>query len=226
MTKRLDGKCVLIIPDIHTNFIDAEEIIDKEKPDKTLFLGDYFDSFTDSIEITYQVAEWLKESLEKKDRVHLLGNHDLSYLNQNFLCAGFSQGKLYAIKKSGVDLNKLKHYWWVDDWLCTHAGLSNSFFNAYRDEDEDVINFLMRYEQEQKERLYDRSDFRGGRNAYGGILWCDWNEFEPITNIKQIFGHTNGRNVRNVNDNYCIDTGGRNYAIYENNEIKIKESRT
>ena len=53
----------VIIPDIHTKFFEAENIIDFEQPDKIVFLGDYFDGFNDSLEKTQQVALWLKESI-------------------------------------------------------------------------------------------------------------------------------------------------------------------
>src|SRR3990167_9857683 len=112
----------VIIPDIHTKFFEAENIIDFEQPDKIVFLGDYFDAFDDSLEKTQQVTLWLKESMEKENRVHLLGNHDLSYMgNPDFRCSGFSEGKLYVIKKVDVDLTKLKLFYYVDGWLCTHA---------------------------------------------------------------------------------------------------------
>ena len=42
----------LIIPDIHTRFDVAESFIDKERPDNVVFLGDYFDTFDDTLEIT------------------------------------------------------------------------------------------------------------------------------------------------------------------------------
>ncbi len=215
------GKKTVIIPDIHTNFVDAEIIIEKEKPDKVVFLGDYFDDFDDTLEITEQTALWLKDSLEKPGRVHLLGNHDLSYINTSYRCSGFSEGKLYAIKKSGVDLTKLKHFAWVDHWLCTHAGLSDTFYKM-QGEHVAIENLLDVYPKDYTSKLYDCSYFRGGSDPASGILWCDYSEFVDIPYLKQIFGHTKANHVRQTENHICLDTGLHHYAVYKNNKMKVK----
>lgn len=215
---------ILVIPDIHTRFDIAESIIKKENPDNIVFLGDYFDSYDDNLEIIQQTGLWLKKSLKRKNRLHLLGNHDLAYLDQNFLCSGFEEAKLWAIRNSKVDLTKLEHYCWVGDWLCTHAGLSYEFYQAYAQSGQNVNDFLETYskDSELRPRLYDCSSSRGGRNAYSGIVWCDYGEFKDIPDLKQIFGHTKG-DLRQTENHICIDTGLRNYAIY-NGEMKVKEN--
>ena len=139
--KCLGGK-ILIIPDIHNKYDIAESIIHKENPDNVVFLGDYFDSFYDTLEKTEQTAEWLKDSLQKENRIHLLGNHDLSYLDSNYHCSGFSENKLFTIKKTSVNLTKLQHYCWVGDWLCTHAGLTRDFFSVYNHKNLFIGEFL------------------------------------------------------------------------------------
>jgi len=212
---------ILVIPDIHNKWFQAEEIINKEKPDKVVFLGDYFDDFDDTLEITEQTAEWLKKSLTNPDRIHLLGNHDLSYLNPEYKCSGYSEGKLFVIKKVGVDLSKLQHYCWVGDWLCTHAGLSNEFFKEYNSSGFDVNNFLhqMTSDPQKRYKLYAVSSNRGGTWPYAGPLWCDYDEFVDIPNVKQIFGHTNGE-LRQTENHICIDTWLKYYGVYED-ELKI-----
>lgn len=221
---------ITIIPDIHTRFAEAEAIIDKESPTKVIFLGDYFDAFDDSLEIIHEVGVWLKESMTKPDRIHLLGNHDLAYLDENYPCSGFSQGKLWAIHNSGVKLSKLEYYCWAGDWLCTHSGLSNDFYNAYKKGNETVDNFLQRYSSDDqlKSRLYDCSPNRGGRDAFSGIVWCDFGEFNNIPNVKQIFGHTKGNVVRTIwnekekSQGICLDTALHNYAVLEDNKMEIR----
>lgn len=213
----------LVIPDIHTRIGIAEKIIEKENPYRTVFLGDYFDSLDDSLEITHQVGEWLKESMTFSDRIHLLGNHDLSYLNENHRCSGFSEGKLWVIKNTRVDLSQLKHYYMIGNILMTHAGLSNEFYNAYNHNDRMVGSFLDNMVRTNKERLYDCSRLRGGIDDIAGIVWSDWEEFTPIEGVRQIFGHTNNNMVRSIGENYCIDTFGTSYAIInDKQEIEIK----
>lgn len=232
---------ILIIPDIHTGFVRAEAIISNVDHDKVIFLGDYFDHFYDTLEETEQVAQWLKNSMKQKNRVHLLGNHDLAYLNQNYICSGFTTQKLAVIQKVGVDLSKLLLYCWLGDWLCTHAGLSNDFYRyntfcpSIIDDDEtvNVNSFLEKMIESDKEKLYDVSAYRGGRSKYAGILWCDYKEFKDIDHIKQIFGHTKGDVVRHHHnlvkdsEHYCIDTGLKHYALYNSktNELTVNESK-
>jgi len=219
----------LIIPDIHTRFDKAEAIISSIDHDNIVFLGDYFDEFYDTLAQNQQAAHWLKESMKKKDRIHLLGNHDLAYMDQDHRCSGFTENKLVAIESSGVDLTKLQHYCWVGDWLCTHAGLSNNFYKYNQkcpspiDKDEcvNVNNFLHNMEDEDKDLLYNVSIHRGGRSKFGGILWCDYDEFIDIDHIKQIFGHTKSNEVRQRQDpmhdseHYCIDTGLKHFALHD-----------
>jgi len=220
----------LIIPDIHTRFDVAESFIDKERPDDVVFLGDYFDTFDDTLEITEKTALWLKDSLKKRNRIHLLGNHDLSYKDTRFACSGFSEEKLIILKKVKMDLTKLQHYCWVGDWLCTHAGLSNEFYQAYKNnEDESVNDFLSRHcsDPQLQLRLYDCGPSRGGQDDYGGIVWCDYFDFIDIPKTKQIFGHTRRVGLIQTENHICLDSGLQNYAIYDNTsdgKLTIKSS--
>lgn len=209
---------ILIIPDIHNKWFEAEQIIEKENPNKVVFLGDYFDDYNDTMEDAEQTAQWLKESLRNPKRTHLLGNHDLAYVNQSYPCAGFEQGKLYAIKSTGVNLNLLKNYCYVGDWLCTHAGLSYDFYKAYATSGMSVNDLL---ETAEDFRLYGCSPNRGGRDAFGGIVWCDYDEFVDIPDQKQIFGHTHGE-LRQTENHICIDTWLKYYATYNTKTDKMR----
>ena len=126
---------IILIPDIHNDYFTAEKIIKKENPCNVIFLGDYFDDFDDTVQDAINTAKWLKKSLKQKNRVHLIGNHDLSYMtdNPNLKCMGYRTDKHKAIKKYDVDWDKLlMHYWINDEWLCTHAGFSNDFLKQQR----------------------------------------------------------------------------------------------
>lgn len=214
---------VLILPDIHNRINEAQQIIDRENIENIVFLGDYFDSFNDTLEITQQTSYWLKDSMKDKNRIHLLGNHDLPYINPEFICSGYSEGKRWAINSTGVDLSKLKHYCYVEDWLCTHAGLSYDFYKAFATSGMNVNDLLETYSNDDElvQRLYQCSPMRGGHDGIPGIIWCDWDEFEPIPDQKQIFGHTHG-DVRTKGYNICIDTWLHFYGIYEDGKMRIK----
>ncbi len=216
----------LILPDVHNRIGLAEQIISYTPCDRIVFLGDYFDDFNDSPMIAHQVAIWLKGSLGK-GRTHLMGNHDLGYAtNGQQACAGWNSAKQLFVNRAKVNWAQLRESYYVGGWLCTHAGLSNGFYEAYKKEGEYVTSFISRYKTNQKQRLWDCSPARGGRNAYSGIIWCDYDEFEPIPNQKQIFGHTASGKPRYRNpSNICLDTFSMYYAVHYSvdDKIRIKE---
>lgn len=217
----------LIIPDIHTRFDIAESIIDKENPDKIVFLGDYFDNWDDSPEIAHQVALWLKESLKDPKRTHLIGNHDISYItNGSNPCSGWNGAKQMFINRVKINWKSLQYYTFVDDWICTHAGVSKEFYDAFNVNDLNVKNFLLFMKEKYDYRLHMCSYTRGGNDSYPGILWCDYGEFIDIPNTKQIFGHTKGpvRRLEHKNisaEHICLDSALHDYAIYENGKMEI-----
>ena len=234
----------VIIPDIHNKFSKAEDIICKENPDKVVFLGDYFDDFRDDVYAAKKTAEWLVWSLGHQNRTHLIGNHDLQYMSndQRCRCTGYASDKHDAIKKYKIDWSKLCLYLWVGGnnvWLCTHAGLSNTFF-VYMCRDSGMCKIQDVLEQSKKDFVhidnkqvhkpfFQVGEARGGlKGEVGGVIWCDYNyEFVDIPSIKQIFGHTRDSTVRhNITkegaEHYCIDTVLRNYAVYQDDKLIIK----
>ena len=229
----------IIIPDIHNDYLTAEKIIKKESPDEIIFLGDYFDDFDDTVNDANNTAKWLKKSLQQKNRIHIIGNHDLSYItdNPNLKCAGYRTDKHKEIKKHNIDWNKLKMHYWLDDkWLCTHAGFSNDFFKQQCIKKLDSIQKVLDLSKKDLDKIddgnYAHSFFqvgfsRGGSNDVGGPLWCDYDEFVDIPGINQIFGHTPDHAVRSCktknSEHYCIDTKLKHYAIYQKNKIMIVE---
>ena len=120
-------KC-LIVPDIHNHHVIAERIIEAIKPDKTIFLGDYFDDFNDTYAHICATAEWFRWSVDQKDRIHLVGNHDIHYWfsqNSGVRCSGYDQGKSVAINDfvKPEHWNKLQFFFVLDDWFITHGGI-------------------------------------------------------------------------------------------------------
>lgn len=224
----------LIIPDMHNKTAEAEHVIQKENPERTIFLGDYFDSFGEGIEFAHETAIWLRSSLQKPDRVHLIGNHDLSYVgNGLFPCSGFDSFKMWAIGRilGKEDWSKMVFHVWLDDWLCTHAGVSRQFFDNYS-LGRDIRTFMKEEELEATKSIQSGSyhpffhctKTRGGFDRYPGILWCDYDEFEDMTGIKQIFGHTPDSKVRKSGNHICLDAHLVYYGVYENKEMVIRRS--
>ena len=227
----------LIISDIHDKFEIAEKIIQKENPNQVIFLGDYFDSIRGTAQDAVNTAKWLVKSLKIKNRIHMVGNHDLSYMTDNpkLKCSGYSQAKYDLINYESVPWTNLKLYHWLDDrWLCTHAGLSDSFVKQYRSKNSNSIQQVLDISKKDLEHIDDFGyghaffqvgTFRGGSSMVGGPLWCDYDEFVPVPGINQIFGHTRSSLVRhecaNDSEHYCLDTGLDHYAIYQNGTMQI-----
>jgi|APSaa5957512535_1039671.scaffolds.fasta_scaffold08481_4 hypothetical protein len=150
----------VIIPDIHNDYLTAEKIIKNENPDKTIFLGDYFDDFDDTIQDAINTAKWLVQSLKQENRIHLIGNHDLSYMtdNPNLKCAGYRTDKHKAIKECDINWNKLKMYYFIDGkWLCTHAGFSNDFFKQLQTKKSDSVQKILDFSKKNLDKIDDEN---------------------------------------------------------------------
>lgn len=197
---------VLIIPDVHHRTGFVEHAIKTTEHDTIVFLGDYFDNFDDDSIDVKNTCEWLMDSVNKPNRIHLMGNHDIHYLydDPGFRCSGYQQWKHFIIRDTiPHDLkNKIKPYHFLNDnTLLSHAGLhkcwipenikkliySNSPFR------EELSNYL---DQEfikgfrHQSWIFNAGKSRGGYQRVGGLIWCDFREFHPVLGLNQIFGHT------------------------------------
>lgn len=229
----------LIIPDIHTDYVAAEKIIERNKDcDKIIFLGDYFDQFYDNASINLGVANWLKYSIGNPNRIHLFGNHDTPYAFgfKLFLCSGNTEEKFRAINSvmTKTDWKQLRFYYVDQGWIFTHAGIHKNYLKCNKI----VLNTLLnidRFMARESRQFYSylakgfRHWFgncgraRYGRDGIGGITWLDWNmEFQPVKGIRQCVGHTPMDEPQWVGENVCLDTKLRHYGILQGGEITVK----
>lgn len=120
----------LVIGDIHGKTI-WKDIIDKENPDKVIFLGDYVSTHED--ESAEQQITNLDSILEYKinnpDIVILLrGNHCMQHLGYSWAeCSGWNQKVYEMMKLRKDDYLNLTQWVYIDDNLKTifsHAGVS------------------------------------------------------------------------------------------------------
>ena len=218
-------KTWLIIPDIHNKYELAEKIISLENPDKVIFLGDYFDDFYDTVNDASDVASWLKESMSKPDRIHLLGNHDLSYATRNPMlkCGGHTWEKHDRIESYSINWNKLRLFYYVTadkKWLLTHAGISSRFLTQISQNLDTCLEKLKLDTNNADAPLFQVGKCRKGRYNVGGPLWCDYRyDYSDIAGINQIFGHTEqqsfkyGKNEALNSEHYCIDTKLSHYIV-------------
>ncbi len=232
----------LIFADLHEpddNVIGRiEAVIADDKPDRVVFLGDYFDRFDDeSVEGIRRTAEWLRESLCDPRRTHLFGNHDLPYFFRSDAasCPGWSVEKQSEFDRIlGAEFApQFAFFAMIDGWLLTHAGLAAKWVpEVVRDSshhvgkwlDKESANARMSYFFGAGHWFSARGVERGGYCDAGGILWCDFCEKKWAG--RQIFGHTPGHVPRAVGASICLDTniGGKAdwYALIEGGELVAK----
>ena len=126
---------ILVLGDIHGRVI-WKDIIEKEVPDLTIFLGDYVSSH-DKIVANLQLQN-LKEILNfkesNKDKVILLrGNHDLQHLGYSWAeCSGFNKNVFQEMMKPKFRERFLKDSQWVfriENIIFSHAGISQNWFD-------------------------------------------------------------------------------------------------
>lgn len=227
----------LIIPDIHCKWQEANYIIKKYKDvDEVVCLGDYFDDFDDSPGLNKRTAKWLIDFISKKNHIALLGNHEFNYLygKKIDICSGYSSSKNEIINRIMQEKHwkKLLPFYKTQGWYLTHAGITAPLIvHPIKGWNEDYFNGIIQEDMNKISSggvgtLFRCGQMRGGYFAYGGITWCHFpEEFEPIEDIKQIFGHTPGDIPKQYKktDNWCLDTNLNHIGIIENNKLRVLE---
>lgn len=129
----------IIIPDLHNrfNFVEFVLLSPVLQPyDNVVFLGDYFDDFYDTPKDATNSAQWLKQSLHKPNRIHLLGTHDIWYRfpdNHFIMASGNTEEKSNAINHilTAKDWNLIRPYHYEQNFLMTHAGVHSHLIDYY-----------------------------------------------------------------------------------------------
>jgi len=239
-----EKKKILIFSDVHQDINKLSKIISHESADINVCLGDWFDSFFFDSDTDYKstAIELREDFLTKPNNITLFGNHDLHYFfnNKYTYCSGYKNSKRDIIKEAlGKDINKVvdsfKWFVFIDEYLCTHAGLSNHFLPPTIQNNEDVYEYLanqandanIKIRTDQLHWFYGAGKARGGTEKKGGLVWLDFDrEFAPIEGLKQIVGHTYRKNNRVTEwrntKNYCIDTNLSEWMTITNGKFEIK----
>lgn len=129
----------IIIPDLHNRVDLVEPALSSpalQPYNNVVFLGDYFDDFYDTPQDAANSAMWLKQSLHKPNRIHLLGTHDIWYRfpdNPFVIASGNTEEKSDAINHiiTEKDWNMIRLYYYEQDFLMTHAGVHSYLIGQY-----------------------------------------------------------------------------------------------
>lgn len=224
---------LLIIPDIHNKVADAEAIIHRlaGQYDHVVFLGDFFDSKPDNLEVTRDTAEWIKGKINDPLYLFCHGNHDTGYRWRSHYHftehSGFSRAKCEVINEvlTPRDWSQFRAFHRFGNLFLSHAGISDDLLlhleqiglMEYTTDPEKIeVSLSPLFEKAHHDAtipvsypspLYGVSYRRGGSQEIGGVTWCDFSEFKPIPGIHQFFGHTRLEVV-------CATVHGEKPSIY------------
>jgi len=210
-----------------------------EKPDRVIFIGDYFDSYDlSAVEqmhnfneiIEYKETSFSREgTLEehKTDVILLIGNHDHHYFPEvgHTGTSGYQYGAAAAISKM-IDENRkhLQMAYSFDNFLFTHAGVSPVFMDQVFGEDgwnKDNIVELLNDKMKYQPRTFNFNGLEpSGDNQCQTPIWIRPRSLMSANkkhdnglknDYIQIVGHTQAKQLDLVGSDKF--TGGKYYFI-------------
>jgi hypothetical protein len=214
----------LIVPDSHERLGRLARILDlRSKADRTVFLGDWFDTFAAYDEGRVREVCGIIGIISGLTDDLLLGNHDCHYFfdHAGFMCSGYEQRRKDTVRRlvTPDTVNRFQLYTTVGPYLVSHAGFNEHTLQYAKPEI--AADALKTAKNGGFDPIFGAGRARGGNQRYGGPTWLDWNdEFSHIDDLPQIVGHTmDSRNfkVRSKGTDaqlksWCLDTGLRHVA--------------
>ncbi len=185
-----------------------------EDYDKVVFLGDYVDAFdkTDQ-EIIINLQNIIQLKKDNPDKVCLLiGNHCLQYIHPEDpnKCSGYRPScalVLQQIFSDNRDLFQMAYL--VEDYLFTHAGLSNFWWNNFVQRSP-YFEYMTAFNLAEVINELSNSSERWKFNDDSGPLWIrPWVlSSDLIYGYHQVVGHTRMKDITRVGDDktsvtYC-----------------------
>lgn len=215
----------LAVGDIHNRIEDVEAVLERFRGRyrSVVFLGDYFDSYGDCAYDARRTARWLAESIQAPSRIHLIGNHDVSYLypaHPQTRCPGWTPSKQRVIAQELDETarGKLLIAAKIGPWLLSHAGFTRALAASWTPDTVEVETGIAQVCLQKGARcaLLNDDQHRGGRDPVPGVLWADFHKsFEPVEGLQQVVGHS--PSVGSIRGRH-IDAAGRPVIseIYDN----------
>ncbi len=238
-------KKIVILGDSHGR--DTwKEIVDKEKPDQLICLGDYFDSFNITAEVQINnfldLIEYKKSG--KLEVILLIGNHDSpSYIDNPGITSGYQKGAATAIKQVLLDNKehlqmcyilpiKYELLGYTDKLLFTHAGVSEVFLDySGWDKKQDIAEFLNDlYKYKPLSFMFMGVDHYGDDITQTPVWIRPKSLVLSSPNLMkeyiQIVGHTTqSEGILVVGNRYIFADalGKKEYIVIENETLTIKQ---
>ena len=197
---------VTFIGDIHGQVEIVESAL--SQPGRKIFVGDLVDSFTRTPADARKCVELVLGAAEAGEAEVIYGNHELSYLFARHRCSGYNIATNIFMQelRSRITAAFKSHILLAPDFLVTHAGLSKQLWDDQSLDLKSLAQALSYWWLDVYSPVHWIGRSRGGSNPYGGTFWCDFKrEFQPVPGLRQVFGHTRGKGIRQVEESYCID---------------------
>lgn len=210
---------MVIIPDIHGREF-WQDVVKGREEEEIIFLGDYLDPYryeeqfskkTDE-EIHKGVIDNFKKIIEfkkshPKNVILLLGNHDLHYT-----C--IDKAGRYDYLNAGEISNLFTNNWGLFQmayektigrkrFIFSHAGISKDWLTSHGLTlkgwtEKNIVDWVNNAYLTKNGRFFaslnDVSNYRGGYNWFGSMVWADFQEYigeeDGLIGDYQVFGHT------------------------------------
>lgn len=235
---------IVVLGDIHGRLC-WKDIIEKEDPDKVIFLGDYVTTH-DGITVDQQLSnleDILKYKEDNFDKVILLrGNHDDQHLGYSWAkCSGYNIKLEEYMSNESFKERFLKLTQWIyiyDDFIFSHAGVSVTWLmnEVARDLDETTsIDTLLNHinEMEPSESfgfIPDNYFDCTGTSSTQPPTWIRPSSLIEcmVPGYNQVVGHTPVKNIGGVDNSegktlyLCDNLFGKNYLVIEDHNVEPK----
>ncbi len=176
----------IVASDFHGNVSKCRRFLEYKPEEEHVFAGDAVDSYNESAESQLKVLNMLLES----NCILLYGNHELSYHRKHRMeCSGRHYTGMQTFPTL-LDNPRWKLAHVADDYLITHAGVSEKHVFRYNS----INNLAKRINKDLAKKtngVFDVGFCRGGFKSCGGPLWFDFRFDHPGLSQKfnQVFGH-------------------------------------
>lgn len=237
----------IVLGDIHgrTCWYD---IIEKENPDRIIFMGDYVSTHDKNVTIEQQCSN-LEDILNFKKEfgencILLRGNHDMQHLGYSWAeCSGYFPHVaqwLIAIKDRFLRLTQWVHI--QDDMIFSHAGITDKFWE-YLNLGEPSEGNILKINELEPSPLFGFTPSRFS-DHYGDSETQPLTWVRPITLMEynigwpQVVGHTRvrtpGNLIKHMEPNgwvnipelWCVDALPYWYMVIEDGEKRMEKYET
>lgn len=230
---------IVVFGDIHGRPF-WRDIIEKENPDKVIFLGDYVSThedytgdqqFSNLVDILDEKGVW------GDNMILLRGNHDMQHLGYSWAeCSGLYKSVSYYMATLDFKPGFLAKTKWIhieeingENYIFSHAGISGTWLEYSNIKDINKIN-----ECDPDERFGFSPCYFSDHNGISPTQPCTWIRPQILLSVgvegyNQVVGHTPIKEItkfkmENNKDLWlCDNLGEKEYLVIEDGEFKTNK---